>query len=43
MVGRITRPYGNTAPLGWKAELRAGLGTVADLYRSEPEPVLLAI
>jgi hypothetical protein len=26
-----------------EAELRAGLGTVADLYRSEPEPVLLAI
>ena len=26
-----------------EAELRAGLGTVADLYRSEPEPALLAI
>jgi DNA-binding transcriptional MocR family regulator len=26
-----------------EAELRAGLGVVADLYRSEPEPALLAI
>jgi hypothetical protein len=26
-----------------EVELRAGLGVVVDLYRSEPEPALLAI